>query len=64
MARFMFATYSSRTARHNVSSASVNNFIGIRERNKTDRGEMRLPYSDEFCINPWRRTSPEKDYSE
>lgn len=67
MARFMFTIYSSRTARHNVSPASVNNFIEVRERNKADGGEMRPSYNDESRISFRRRTKDglgEEEYSE
>lgn len=59
--RFTFATYSSRTARYNVSPTSVNNFIGTRERNKTDYGEMRSSYNDESHISSRRRSNVRKN---
>lgn len=40
-----------------MSPASLNNFIGIRERNKTDDGEMRPSYNDESRISPRRGTN-------
>lgn len=57
MARFMFVIYSTRTARHNVSPTSVNNFTGLRERNKTDGDEMRPSYNDESRISFQQRAN-------